>query len=400
MTRRLYWQDPYCREFEAHVAERLTLHGKPALVLDATCFYPTSGGQPYDTGTLNEVPVLEVQELEGRVVHLLAQPVEADTVHGRIDWERRWNHMQQHTGQHILSQAFERLLDAETVSFHLGEESCTIDLGIAELRPEAAVEVESLANHIVLQNRAVTTCEYAPDEVALLELRRAPQVEGSLRIVRIAEFDTCACSGTHVRATGEVGTIHIRRWSRQRGNTRVEFLCGWRALRDYQAKDRICQALANALSAGVEELPEALARVMEAEHAARRQCEALRERLLALELPRLAAEAELFGEWQVLCRHLEGYDAGNMRYMAQQLTQEPGRIVLLSVREPSPQVCFARSQDIALDMAHLLREVLSRYGGKGGGRPHVAQGGGMRAEDLATLLADALAQVQGNSRGA
>jgi len=394
LTQRLFWQDAYRREFEASVVERLQVDGHPAVVLDQTCFYPTSGGQPHDTGVLGDVSVLEVREQDGRLLHLLEAPA-PERVAGRIDWDRRWDHMQQHTGQHILSQAFERELGAETLSFHLGEEVCTIDLDAPTLETGQVSAVVELANRIVLQDRAVSVREYGPGEAQGLSLRKAPRDQDSLRVVTIERFDVCACGGTHVRVTGEVGPIHIRRWSKQRGGARVEFLCGWRALRDYRRKDTICYAVAGRLSTGVEDLADAVGRLMDAEQAARREAEALRGRLLALELPRLAAEAENLGQVRVLCRKLEGYDAGNMRYLAQELTRDPGMIALLAVALPAPQVCFARSDDVSIDVGQLLREVLGRYGGKGGGRPHMAQGGGVSVEDLDRLLADAREQVVG-----
>lgn len=388
-TRRLYWEEPYRREFDATVIERLQLADRPAVVLDATCFYPTSGGQPHDAGTLNDVPVLEVQEDAERIVHLLAESLSHDSVHGVIDWPRRFDHMQQHTGQHILSQAFERELDADTVSFHLGSATSSIDLATPSLDSDALSRVEALANRIVFDNRPVLAQEYDRDQVASLSLRRAPQVLGAIRVVSIEGFDACACGGTHVRATGEVGGIHIRGCDPRRDTTRVEFLCGWRALRDYRCRDLICQATASRLSTGVSDLPEAVSRLLEAEQAARRKAEDLRTRLLDCELPHLASEVEQVGALRLLCRMLEGYDAGNMRYLASSLTQEPGIAVLLAVTEPSPRICFARSQDVDIDVAELLRETLAPYGGRGGGRPHVAQGGGIAASDLRQILADA-----------
>lgn len=392
-TRHLYWEDAYQREFEAYVLEQLRVEGRPAAILDATCFYPTSGGQPHDLGTLNGVAVREVIEGEdGRIVHLLEQPLELGLVRGVIQWARRFDHMQQHSGQHILSQAFQQALSAPTVSFHLGEESCTIDLDLAELTPEDAARVEDLSNAVVFDNRDVKAQEYDPEALAALTLRKAPTVQGSVRIVEIVGFDRCACGGTHVRSTGEIGLVHITRWEKRRNQTRVEFLCGWRAVRNYRARDADARQLAQGLSVGVEDLPAAIARLQEAENRARRQGDHLRRRLLDCELPHLAEEAEPLGFGRLLCRILEDYDAGNMRYIAQNLVQQPGMIVFLAVRDPAPQFCLARSSDLPGDMGALLRTVAGPLGGKGGGQPHFAQGGGVRAEDLATLLQRARAQ--------
>ncbi len=388
-TLHLYCDDPYRTGFDAVVVERLRLEGKPAVVLDATYFYPTSGGQPHDVGTLNGVPVVEVVEQGEKIIHLLAEPLSGDAVRGALDWERRFDHMQQHTGQHILSQAFERELDAATISFHLGRESSTIDVALESLDWDAASRVEELANRIVLENRSVRVDEYDQSEIMAIPLRKAPTVQGRVRVVRIAGFDASACGGTHVRATGEVGAIHIRTWERRRGGTRVEFLCGWRALRDYRARNMTCQVLAAKLTVAVAELPQSVSRLLDAEKAARRRAEDLSKRLLACELPLLADEAQSLGEIRVLCRLLEGYDAGKMRYVAQNLVRSSGMVVLLAVVEPSPQICFARAEDVDLDMAQLLRQAVAPYGGRGGGRPHVAQGGGVSAKDLEKVLASA-----------
>ena len=395
MTERLFWQDAYLRTFDAQVILADRYDGRPAVVLDRTAFYPTSGGQPHDTGTLDGVAVLDVVEADGRLWHVLAEPLPVGPVKGVIDWDRRSDHMQQHSGQHILSQAFERVLGAETVSFHLGAESSTIDVAVDDLDAERAARVEAVANGVVFDDLPVTAQEYAPEEAAALALRKQPEGHDRIRVVSIADFDRCACGGTHVRAAGEVGIIHIRRWERSRGVVRVEFLCGGRALGDYAFRDGLLQGLAGALTVGVDEVPAAVARLQEAEATARRAAEALRQRLLDLEWPQLAATAEPVAgsEWRLVCRVLEGYDAGNMRYLAGRLAEQPGMVALLAVTDPAPQICFARAADVALDMNQILRAAAGPHGGRGGGRPYMAQGGGVAAESLEAVLAAAREQV-------
>lgn len=392
-TRRLYREDPYCAHFAAHVLQTCEHESRPAVILDATCFYPTSGGQPHDTGALEGVPVVDVLEQGEAIVHVLAAPLAADLVHGEIDWPRRFDHMQQHTGQHLLSQAFVRELGGATVSFHLGEEACTIDVALATLDWAQVERVEQAANAAVFANQPVSTREYRPDEQVEEALRKLPTTEGALRVVRIGDYDASACCGTHVRATGEVGPIHIRRWERRKGDVRVEFLCGWRALRSQRQQNRICQDLAVGHSVAVADLPELLQRLEREAEAAGKQAQALRKRLLEAGLPHLAAQAEVCGSLHLLCRLLEGYDAANMRTLAQAFTREPARVALLAVTEPAPQVCYARSADVALDMAALLRATTAACGGKGGGSPQLAQGGGMAATDLEQVLQAAREQV-------
>ena len=392
-TERLYWQDPYCREFSAQVTERLVVDGVAALVLDRSCFYPTSGGQPNDTGTIEGVRVQDVIEQDGRILHLLSGPLEASAVSGAIDWPRRFDHMQQHTGQHILSQAFYETLGAETISFHLGAEDSTIDVSMTELVPDDLHRVEDLANKIVYEHRPVLAREYGEDQIAAIPLRKPPQVHGRIRVIQVQDFDYSACGGTHVATTGEVGMIHVRRLDRQRGATRVVFLCGWRALGDYRTRDATTQAVASRLSVGTDELTDALDRLIVAEQEARRQAASLRERVLEAELPRLAAQSERVGGWSLVCQVLEDFDAGNMRYLAQQLIHDAGTVVLLAVLDPSPQICFARSEDVPVDMPGLLRGIIISYGGRGGGRPHMAQGGGVDADSLPSVLAEARKRI-------
>ena len=388
-TRRLFWLDSYQQCFSAQVLEQTDVDGQPGVVLDGTCFYATSGGQPNDTGTLNDTAVIDVQQIDGRIVHVLGGALNATSVSGQIDWERRFDHMQQHSGQHILSAAFEQLLDAATVSFHLGQLYCTIDISIAELSERDAQRVEELANQVVLDNRPVTAKQYTLDEAQELPLRKMPPTHDRIRVVGIDGFDLCACGGTHVRATGEIGAIHIRRWERRKRVTRVEFLCGWRALRDYQQRDRASQRLALSLSVGVDELEEAFDRLGQAEQEMRHQAEHLRKRLLDCELPVIMSRSERVGDILLICRLLEGYDAGNMHYVAHQISQQAGTVALLAVDQPAPRLCFARSKDVDLDMGKLLRESLTPFGGHGGGRPNIAQGGGVDSSALSDVLAQA-----------
>jgi len=228
-----------------------------------------------------------------------------------------------------------------------------------------------------------------------LALRRIPDVDGPLRVVHIGDYDACACGGTHVRAAGEVGVVHVSRWERRHDRVRVEFLCGWRALRDYRLQAAILQDVAEGLSVGVIDLSEAIARLSESGAEARREVEALRQRLLDLEFARLDGEGETVGRWRLIARFLEGLDAPAMRYLAQRLVRVPGTVVLFAVSDPSPQVCFARSADVALDVSRLLQASLGELGGRGGGQPHMAQGGGVSQENLPRVLASASDGVRG-----
>ncbi len=242
-TRRLFFEDVGLCEFAGRVVERRTVEGKPAVVLDQTAFYAESGGQPWDLGTLNGIPVLQVLDDEGAIVHVLERDVDGESVLGTIDWARRLDHMQQHTGQHVLSQAFIEIVNGETRSFHLGADVSTLEIGIGQISDETLDRVERRANEIVFEDRAVKTYFVPSERIAEVPLRRPPKVEGLVRVVEVEGFDYSACGGTHVRRTGEIGLIKVIASERIRGNVRFTFVCGGRALADSQVKTRVCRGL-------------------------------------------------------------------------------------------------------------------------------------------------------------
>ena len=397
MAARLYYADAYLREFDARVIEQLTWDGKPAVVLERTAFYPTSGGQPHDTGTLNGVKVVDVVEREsdGAVVHVLAGELQGDAVHGEIDRARRFDLMQQHTGQHILSQAFTTVQQADTVSFHLGVEVTTVDLNRAPLSEEQLDKAEALANEVVFSNRPVRARFVGREELATLPLRKLPQVARPIRIVEIADFDWSPCGGTHCRRTGEVGLIKIVRAERRGAETRVHFLCGGRALADYRRKNRLVLDLAARFSVGDWELADAVERLSDEARASRKQVRVLREQLLDYEAAALIAGAEKLGGARVVRQAYTDRTVDEIRHLAQRLTAEPGVIALLGRGSVGgkAQFVFARSADLPHDMNVLLRTACQTVGGGGGGRPNFAQGGGPDGARVEEALAAAWEQI-------
>jgi len=377
MTERLYYLDPYRLEFEARVAERMSVGAKPGVVLESTCFYPTSGGQPRDEGHLNGVPVTNVFEREDKaIVHVLATELKGGLAHGVIDWERRFDHMQQHTGQHILSQAFLQLLNAETVGFHLGKEASTIDVDKAPLAVSQLDKVEDLTNEIGFADRPVRTYLATETELAGLPLRKLPTVEMPIRIVEVEGFDYSPCGGTHCHRTGEVGLIKITRVERRGQDTRVEFLCGGRALTDYRGKNRTVNELANRFSVGVWELAEAVERLAEEAKSSRRELNAAKNRLLAYEAAELLAEAEQHGDIRVVRKVFTDREGEEVRRLSLRLMESEGSVALLGLSGGKAQLFFACSADLPYDMNDLLKRACQVVGGGGGGRRHFAQGGG------------------------
>ena len=370
-TERLYYDDAYLTEFRARVVERGADPGD--LYLDRTAFYPTSGGQPHDTGEIAGVKVIDVVDEGGRVRHRLERPVEAAEVTGKIDWERRFDHMQQHTGQHILSAAFVELFGIQTVSFHLGAEVSTIDLDADSLSPEQLREAEARANRIVFENRPVRVSYEEAGEAA--GLRKQVDREGTLRIVSIEGYDRSACGGTHVRATGEAGPILLRRTERIRKRVRVEFLCGGRAVRRARADYEALDACARVFSARLEETPELVAaaqqKLAESEKARKRLARELAE-MRGRELYRQTEPGP--GGIRYAVRRIERGGLGEEARAEALSFRSLPKAVFLAVSEDPPGVLLAASVDSGIHAGQALREALKQVGGRGGGNAGLAQG--------------------------
>jgi alanyl-tRNA synthetase len=383
MAERLYYSDAYCTAFDARVVERLTLAGSPAVVLDRTAFYPTSGGQPHDTGTLNGVAVVEVVEREEdhAVVHRLGAPLSGDDVHGAIDWPRRFDHMQQHTGQHILSQACVQTADADTVGFHLSGDYSTIDLN-RNLDDDDIARAEALANQIVIRDLPVVARWMTPDQVAALPLRKPPAVLDSIRIIQVGDFDWSACGGTHLARSGEAGLIKITRGERRGSETRITFLCGGRALAHYGLLNTLARDLALRLTVGVEELPQTIDRLQSEARALRKERDQLHEALLDHEAIALAGSAQTIGRVSVVQCVFQARPVDEVRRLAARLVAQPGYVALLGLRGEKAQLIFARAADLSYDMRPLLKEACRLVSGGGGGGLELAQGGGPDAAHL------------------
>ncbi|NLE75128.1 MAG: alanyl-tRNA editing protein [Chloroflexi bacterium] len=392
---RLYYADSYLTEFTARVAGWTEHRGRPAVILNQTAFYPTSGGQPHDTGRLNGVAVVAVEENEcGDVLHLTERRFDQQAVQGQVDWPRRHDHMQQHTGQHILSQAFWQLLQAETVGFHLAESYATIDVNVPHLDLAAVEEVEALANRIVYEDRPVQVRWVSPAALDTVPLRKPPAVSGEVRVVQVERFDWSACGGTHVRRSGEVGAVAITRVEHRGADSRIHFLCGARAAADHRGRVRLTNSLMASLTVGLDELPAAVERLQEEVRAARRDARALQDELLAYRAEALLAQAATAGPWRVV-RHIlpEGQSAA-AKWLAQRLTEGPSVVALLGTAGERSQMVFACSEDVTAHMGTLLREVTSALGGKGGGNPRLAQGGGLPSDRLEAALEAARSRLQ------
>jgi alanyl-tRNA synthetase len=377
LTERLYYDDPYLREFDATIVERTTHDGKTAIALDRTAFYPTSGGQPFDVGTLGGARVVDVVDAEdGRLLHVIDRLPDGSAVRGAIDWTRRFDHMQQHTGQHVLSAAFDHLLGARTESFHLGTESSTIDLAREPSGADVA-RAEAEANRIVWEDRAVTIRYAAAEEAATLGLRKESKREGTLRLIDIQDFDLSACGGTHVARTGAIGVIAIAATERFRGGLRVTFLCGGRALTGFRVLRDVVAGSVSALSVLPAELPAAIERLQGESKEQRRQLKDLQGRLAGQEADALADAAVDAGATRLVAAVLPGWDAAALKTIAARIAERSRHVAVLVGDPPTMPIVVARAADAAVDAGAVVKQLVQRHGGKGGGRPELAQGGGL-----------------------
>lgn len=391
MAERLFHQDPYLRTFAARVVRRGDRDGKPYVVLDQTAFYATSGGQPFDTGMLGGARVVDVVEDGQELLHVLDRPIDGGEVTGEIDWPRRHDHMQQHHGQHLLSQAFIRAADAETVSFHLGAETSTIDLNVPDLHEARVHEAEEVANRVVFEDREVSARVYSAEEVKKLPLRKPPTVTDGIRIVSVPDFDHSACGGTHPRRTGEVGLIKVLRWERSKGVVRVEFVCGLRALREFRSRLRWLSQACSALSTSASELPGLLAKRLQDAEATRKRVRDLDERIAHHEAVELYASATETHGVRLATVWYEGRDAGVLSILAKGVRERGPAVVLLASRTDKASLLFSASDGVQVDLREAMKEACAVLGGKGGGRPNHAQGG----SNDASRLTEAMAKAQG-----
>jgi len=394
MTERLYYGDSFLYEFEAKVADVRESGGRTAVVLDRTAFYPTSGGQTFDKGTLKsgdaEASVEEVAECEdGTILHFVsaALPLGA-RVQGSIDVLRRRDHMQQHSGQHVLSAAFVRLFNLPTVSFHMGEESCTVDLQAKSLSPKQVEQAERLANEVVTEDRRVEIRYMAPEEARGLGVRKIPELEREqLRLIDIREFDLTACGGTHVRSTGQVGAILLRKTENVKQGVRVEFVCGGRAVSTARHDYSALTAAAGALSTHIWELPQQILKSQEEAKAAARAQQKLLEEVAELHAFRLLASAPVENGRKKIVRVINDRELGFVRLVAQKIAggSEPA-IALLAATSGPPTLVFAQSPGLPSDMGAEMKKAMASLGGRGGGSKDFAQGGAPDAARVEALL--------------
>jgi alanyl-tRNA synthetase len=394
-TERLYYQDSFLTSFDAVITDirlvsRIDGEALWQVALDRSAFYPTSGGQPFDRGILTatsrngavlEIPIDEVAEDEqGEVWHYTAKPLVAGTqVHAAIDWKRRLDHMQQHSGQHLLSALFSRELSAHTVSFHLGEESSTIDLNTASIAHASLERIERLANEIIAQDRPLSIRIVSRSEAdALLlagQLRKLPERDGDIRLIEIEGIDLNACGGTHVRSTGQIGGMMLRSTEKVRQGMRVEFVCGLRAVAMARRDFSVLTETAAKLSVGSSQLRQSVDRLLaESKHAAKER-QKLREEVARFEAAELLTGAPVQDGFRIVRKQFADHDADYVKLLASKLAAGSATIALLASTQLEPaSIVFARTSETKFSCGELMKAALADLGLRGGGSTTMAQG--------------------------
>ena len=405
MTDRLYYTDSFLHEFEARVLSVTGEAGRVAVTLDRSAFYPTSGGQVFDTGWLEVMPVgngaprLRVSEVAedestGEVLHL----VDTDTavlpcgvqVRGAIDAERRRDHMQQHSGQHVLSAAFEKLYGLATVSFHMGDDSCTIDLAVESVSAQQLQAAEKLANEIIADDRLVEIRFATAEEARALGVRKIPPVQREqLRLIEVRDFDLNACGGTHVRSTGQIGGILLRKTEKVKQGVRVEFVCGRRAVTTARRDFEILTEAAGLFSTHIWEVPQQIRKWQEESKATQKAQHRLLEEVAELQAERMLQRAEQRGGCKLVTQYFAERELGFIKMLAQKLIKQPGVVALLSCGGTQPSLVFAQTPGLANDMGALMKQTVQSLGTRGGGNRDMAQGGAPDAEKAEAALSKA-----------
>jgi len=397
MTERLYQKDAYMTECTARLVRMDKIEGKDAVVLDRTCFYPTSGGQLHDTGTINDIKISDVVEQGETIFHVLEQSCDfPEEVQCKIDWQRRFDHMQQHTGQHILTQCIIRLIGAETVSSSLGSEISTIDINRTAFNEDEQRRIEEEANNWIYMNVPVHILYPTDEEMAEMPLRKKPPAGKKTRIVHVEGLDYSPCGGTHCAYTGEVGMIKIRHWEKMRGNIRIEFYCGSRALRDYQSKMTLVHTMIGKLSTQETAIPEAIERIQEEHKTQQKTISNLQKKLNEYSALEFYDKGENVGELKLISVELDSGSINDLKMLAQKIRSFGPCFAALGSREVKPAFVITCTEDIKINLNDILNELRKTFTLKGGGSPGMVQGALESRGDLPGFLQQVKKQIKNN----
>lgn len=394
MTDKRFIHDAYTTTFTADILDVREVNGQTAVILDRTWFYPEGGGQPADQGWIDGIEVTDVQYEGQDLLHFLeSEPQGKKQVSCEINWTRRFDLMQQHSGQHLLSAAFEKLFEANTVGFHLSDTYVTIDLD-QRLDAEAVRQAEDLCNEMIQKN--LNVLDHYPDEAALsaMPLRKPPKVTKDIRVIEMGGFDFSPCGGTHVARTGEIGLIKVRKIENHKEGIRLEFICGKRALADYQLKNDLIYSIATDLSVRPEEVGPAYAKLKEDMTALQKANRLLNEQMTDATIDRLRQSARTVGAFRLITHVTQDMGMKDLKRVAATLATDPATVVLLALKEETVKFLFTRSQDVPCSMKEMIQPALALVEGRGGGSPVSAQGGGPLAEQTEAALELTVRQIE------
>lgn len=387
MTNKLYLDNPYLREIDSRIIDKTYKDGKYYLKLNRTIFYPhLSGGQPGDKGTINGIEVLEVYEENSDIIHVVGDNIQSDKVTLSIDWENRLDNMQQHTGQHILSAAFYKLYSGETVGFHLGHDYVYIDVTLADLTEDEMDKIEIYINRIISSNFEIKSYYVEKNEIDKIPVRKHPSVNSNIRIVEIDNIDFSPCAGTHLRNTGEIGLIKIRKWEKYKGNIRIEFVCGTRALFDYRWKSKFIKDIGILLSSKDTDVYDKVKVLYNQKESLEKDNRNLREELLKYKTEELLKDSITIEKTPFICKIFDDKELKEINAMAIYLNNTYNLVqVYGSTYENIGQFLVSITEDYNINLKNIFKEVSEEFDIKGGGSPTIIQGK-CAIEDLDKLL--------------
>lgn len=376
MTNKLYLENPYLKEIDSRIIDKIYIDGKYYITLNRTIFYPhLSGGQPGDKGTINGIEVLEVYEEGINIIHVVKENIHSDKVSLNIDWENRLDNMQQHTGQHLLSASFYKLYNGETIGFHIGKDYVYIDVTLAELSEDEIKKIETYTNRIISLNFPIQSFFVEKDKIDDIPLRKDPSVNSNIRIVEIENVDFSPCAGTHLRSTGEIGLIKIRKWEKYKGNIRIEFICGSRALYDYDWKNNAIKDISLLLSSKDKDVYEKVKILFTQKEDLEKSNRKLREELNKYKAEDLLNNSLKIKNISFVSHIFDGIDLKEMSAIASNLNIYPSVVQMFGTKlDDIAQFIMSRSQDIDVDLKNIFSIIAQSHDIKGGGSPNRVQG--------------------------
>ncbi|AFQ13759.1 alanyl-tRNA synthetase [Bacillus thuringiensis HD-771] len=396
LEQKLYYTDAYKKDFTTKVIKQdYDKDGNLYVVSNETAFYPTGGGQPHDTGTLNGIAVLDVEEVNDEIRHFITEQLHTEEVEGKINWERRFDHMQQHAAQHILSAAFWDHFNIPTIGFHLGKETVTIDLETENLHAETVEEAVQIANKIVFENHPIRTLWMNLEEAKTLPLRKEPTMTENIRVVIIENFDYNGCGGTHPKRTGEVGPIQVLGWERNKGGIRLTFIAGWRTLKLMGQQQQIIKDVSKQLNSSEIDIPTKVAQLLTSQKENEKAIQTMNEKLLYAEANELLQQPAEIHASILISQVFTNRSMQEIAKLSAIITEQQEHAITYFViqNEDKLQCILACGKSITLDMNALLKEALPTIDGKGGGNKKSARGGGkavMTGEEFLNQLVSSL----------